>query len=112
MKIEIKRFNNYQIIELYGEFDLNNSRRIKREILKIIQHKNNVIVDLTHLQYIDSSGMASLDLAFHESRQQKTKFHLAGANGSPLEVLHLTRLNSVFSFADFLEIACVDGKID
>ncbi|WP_352260178.1 STAS domain-containing protein, partial [Psychrobacter sp. TB55-MNA-CIBAN-0194] len=60
MNIEIETQNNYQVIKLYGEVDLNNSRSIKLDIIKLIKSKNNIIVDFTHLQYIDSSGMASL----------------------------------------------------
>ena len=109
MNIETEEFNHYQVIKLYGEVDLSNSHRIKQEIVKIIKDNNHVIVDFTHLQYIDSSGMASLIVACNESREQKTEFHIVGANGSPLEVLHLTRLNTVFSVADSLEAVCIDG---
>lgn len=109
MNIEIEGFNNYQVVKLYGEIDLSNSCGIKREILHIIRDNNHVIVDFTHLQYIDSSGMASLIVALNESREQKTEFHIAGANGSPLEVLYLTRLNTVFSLADSLEAVCISG---
>ena len=105
MNIEINGSNNYQIVKLYGEFDLSNSHRIKHAILKIVKHKDHVIVDLTHLQYIDCSGMASLVEAFKEAREQKTEFHIAGANGEPLQILQLTRLNSIFSLADSVNVA-------
>jgi anti-sigma B factor antagonist len=109
MNIEIEGFNNYQIVKLYGEVDLSNSNGFREKIVKIIKDNNHVIVDFTHLQYIDSSGMASLVVALNESREQKTEFHIVGANGSPLEVLHLTRLNTVFSLVDSLKAPCING---
>lgn len=109
MNIEIAAYNNYQVVKLYGEVDLSNSRNIKQEIISLIKDKNDVIVDFTHLQYIDSSGMASLVEAFNESRENNTKFHIVGANGSPLQVLQLTRLNTVFSLADSLAAVGANG---
>ncbi|AZG74940.1 anti-sigma factor antagonist [Shewanella livingstonensis] len=100
MNIEIEQHNNYQVVKLYGEVDLNNSRSIKIDIIKLIKSKNNIIVDFTHLQYIDSSGMASLVEAFNEAKENNTEFHIAAANGSPLQVLQLTRLNTVFNLVD------------
>ncbi|AZG34627.1 MAG: STAS domain-containing protein [Shewanella psychromarinicola] len=109
MNIEIETQNNYQVIKLYGEVDLNNSRSIKLDIIKLIKSKNNIIVDFTHLQYIDSSGMASLVEAFNEARENDTEFHIAGANGSPLQVLQLTRLNTVFNLVDSVAAVSNNG---
>ena len=103
MNIEIEKYNNYQVIKLYGEVDLSNSRSVKLDIIKLIKSKNHIIVDFTHLQYIDSSGMASLVEAFNEAKENETEFHIVGANGSPLQVLQLTRLNTVFNLADSIE---------
>jgi anti-sigma B factor antagonist len=109
MNIEIEQHNNYQVIKLYGEVDLSNSRSIKLDIIKLINSKNNIIVDFTHLQYIDSSGMASLVEAFNEARENDTEFHIAGANGSPLQVLQLTRLNTVFNLVDSVDAVTNNG---
>jgi len=109
MNIEIEKQNNYQVVKLYGEVDLSNSRSIKLDIIKLIKSKNNIIVDFTHLQYIDSSGMASLVEAFNEAREHDTEFHIAGANGSPLQVLQLTRLNTVFNLADSVDAVSANG---
>ena len=103
MIIEIEKHNNYQVFKLYGEVDLSNSRSVKLDIIKLIKSKNHIIVDFTHLQYIDSSGMASLVEAFNEAKENETEFHIVGANGSPLQVLQLTRLNTVFNLADSIE---------
>ncbi len=103
MNIKITQFNDYQVVKLVGEVDLSNSREIKQEIIRLIKTPNHVAVDFTELTYIDSSGMASLVEAFNESRNHNTEFHIIGAQGSPLQVLKLTRLNTVFSLLESLE---------
>lgn len=109
MNIKIELYNSYQVVKLFGEVDLSNSRNIKQEIIKLIKSNNDVIVDFTHLQYIDSSGMASLVEAFNEAKENNTEFHIVGANGSPLQVLQLTRLNTVFNLADSAEAIVIHG---
>ena len=109
MNIEIEQNQKYQVVKLHGEVDLSNSRSIKLDIIKLIKGKNHVIVDFTHLQYIDSSGMASLVEAFNEAKENDTEFHIVGANGSPLQVLQLTRLNTVFKLADSVDDVTNNG---
>lgn len=109
MNIEIEKNKKYQVVKLHGEVDLSNSRSIKLDIIKLIKAKNHVIVDFTHLQYIDSSGMASLVEAFNEAKENGSEFHIVGANGSPLQVLQLTRLNTVFKLADSVDDVTNNG---
>ena len=108
MNIEIVQFNIYQVVKLVGEVDLSNSRKIKQEIIKLIKTPSHVVVDFTELQYIDSSGIASLVEAFNVSKNHNTEFHIVGAQGSPLQVLQLTRLNTVFSLLESLETLNTD----
>lgn len=109
MNIEIEQNQKYHVVKLHGEVDLSNSRSIKKDIIKLIKRKNHVIVDFTQLQYIDSSGMASLVEAFNEAKESNTEFHIVGANGSPLQVLQLTRLNTVFKLSDTVDDVINNG---
>jgi anti-sigma B factor antagonist len=63
------------------------------------------VVDFSELDYIDSSGMATLVEAFNRSKTKNLDFYIAGAKGAPLQVLKLTRLDSIFSLLDSIEQA-------
>ena len=61
--------------------------------------QKTVIVNLSEVHYIDSSGIASLVEGLQESKEHSARFVLVGLNEAPRHVLELTRLLSVFEFA-------------
>ena len=65
----------------------------------------NVLVDLSAVTYIDSSGVASLVEALQASRKKGTQFALAAASEPARRVLELARLDRVFTMHDTVEDA-------
>ena len=62
-----------------------------------------VLVDLSAVDYIDSSGIASLVEAFQKAKKNNTGFALAAPNPAALRVLELARLDRVFRIFATLE---------
>lgn len=103
MQITQSDFNHYKVIKLIGEVDLHNSREVKRTLLDHLDDAIHIVVDFSELGYIDSSGMATLVEAFNTAKSKELEFHIVGAKDAPLQVLQLTRLDSVFSMAETIE---------
>lgn len=87
----------YSVMHLSGEVDLNESPNVRNQILKIISKKNPLLVDLSKVEYIDSSGVACLVEGLQTSRAQGTDFALIGVSDAVMQVLQLARLDSVFT---------------
>jgi len=96
MKYPVSQLLNYTVIHLTGEIDLNESPEVRRQILNCIKKQNNLLVDLSGVNYIDSSGVASLVEGLQLSRTKKLEFALLGVSESALKVLQLARLERVF----------------
>ncbi|TDF37272.1 anti-sigma factor antagonist [Alteromonadaceae bacterium M269] len=105
MNIDITDFEQFKVVKLTGEVDLHNSREVKNVLLDEVDKQHHVLVDFSELDYIDSSGMATLVEAFNRSKTKQVQFHIVGAVGAPLQVLKLTKLDSVFSLLDSIEQA-------
>ncbi len=103
MNLMESQYKGYQRIALSGEVDLHNSSQVKQVLLEHIRQDTPVVVDLSELSYIDSSGMATLVEALNEAKERKVSFCIAGAKGAPLQVFELTRLDSVFDMYPSLE---------
>lgn len=97
MKYPVTQYLNYSVISLSGEIDLNESPNARQQILSIINKKNNLLIDLSAVDYIDSSGVASLVEGLQTARAQDLKFSLVGVSESAMQVLQLSRLDSVFT---------------
>ncbi len=64
-----------------------------------------VVIDLSGVTMIDSSGVACLLEAFQSARHQGKGFTLASVDETVLRVLKLARLDTVFEIADDIEAA-------
>lgn len=96
MKYEISTTGNFTIVALSGEVDLQYSPVAREQILKYLNNNQNVLVDLSKVNYIDSSGIASLVEGFQLAKTLNTKFGLVGVSDSAMQVLKLARLDKVF----------------
>ncbi len=93
---ELSRHLHYQVLHLHGEVDLNNSPKLREQVLDILEQGQSLLVDFAALTYIDSSGVATLVEGLNVSKGKSLQFGIVGAGGSPLQVLQLTRLDQVF----------------
>jgi anti-sigma B factor antagonist len=93
------------IASFVGDVDLEHSPKAREVLLQCVERGSNVLVDLSGVSYIDSSGVASLVEAFQVAKKKGTGFALVAVNASALRVLHLARLDKVFKIHDTLEDA-------
>ena len=100
MSFDCSEYLHYKILHLTGEVDLSNSSEVRTCLLGLLDDGHSVIVDFSELQYIDSSGMATLVEGLNIAKKNALTLTIAAANGAPLQVLELTRLNQVFTLVD------------
>ncbi len=107
MEISVRQQNQSAIIDVTGDIDLYSSPQVRQTILDTLSQKlgSRVIVNLTGVKYIDSSGVASLVEGLQLSRKSQVRFSLCGLNKAPRQVLELTRLIKVFEIFDSLDDA-------
>lgn len=83
------------VLEFSGRVDLSTSSGFRQQILKLINDDHHLLVDLSHVTYIDSSGMASLIEAPQAARDKSLRFSLTGITDSVMNVFKLMRLDQV-----------------
>jgi len=86
----------YTVLQLEGEVDLSRSPEARKDILEVLKAGQHLLVDLSGVSYIDSSGVASLVEGYQVAKKKKLKFGLVGVSPSALGVLVLARLDKVF----------------
>jgi anti-sigma B factor antagonist len=85
------------VLPLEGEIDLHVSPRISASLALMIEEKpQNLVVDLSRVSYIDSSGLAVLIEAMQNVAQYDGKFALAGLQDSVRPIFEIARLDQVF----------------
>ena len=102
MQISARRNDKVTILDLSGDIDFANSPEVRRSVLREIQESRTprVVMNLSKVPYIDSSGVASLVEGLKASRDLGSRFILFGLSTSAREVLQLSRLINVFEVCD------------
>jgi len=110
VQISTRRRDKTTIFDLSGDIDFANSPELRQSVLREIQDSrtSRVMVNLSQVRYIDSSGVASLVEGLKASRDVGSRFILFGLSTSAREVLQLSRLIKVFEIYDNEEqaLAC------
>ena len=96
MQYRIDNKGLFTIILLSGDVDLQYSPDAREQILKYLNSGHHVLVDLSEVKYIDSSGIASLVEGYQVAKSKNLQFALLGVSHSALQVLQLARLDQVF----------------
>ena len=89
------------VVELYGEFDLSNVELVSDVLAEVaVADVQEIIVDLSGLQFIDSSGLSVLCDAYKRERNGANRLVLLRGGGSVERVLEVTGLDHHLPFAD------------
>jgi anti-sigma B factor antagonist len=105
MKYEILEKQGASIVFFKGEIDLESSPAARETMLKCFKKTGNVIVDLSGVTYIDSSGVASMVEVLQASRKNGSPFSLTAVSEPTRRVLELARLDKVFTLYDSVDEA-------
>jgi len=107
VQISARRNDRTTIFDLSGDIDFANSPEVRQSLLREIRESRvpRVVVNLSGVHYIDSSGVASLVEGLKASRDLGSRFILFGLRTAAREVLQLSRLLKVFEIYDSEEAA-------
>jgi anti-sigma B factor antagonist len=96
------------VIELDGPLTLSKeSSQIESLVLKALNGgSRKLVIDLTHVGYIDSTGIGIIAYCFAKIGQLGAKAAVSGAKGLVLDVFKITHLDTVIEFFPDVNAAC------
>lgn len=104
--IDVKTVSGHPILTVSGEIDIYTAPLFKQAVVNLVAEGNNeVVIDLTGVTFMDSSGFGTLLGATRRLRPAGGGLHLAGANSTIQRMLRLTRLDSIMQLHESSEEA-------
>lgn len=87
------------VASIQGEVDLNNSPDLRVALLDmVVTHQpKNIVLDLAHVPYMDSSAIAVLVELLQKIRKNGGKVYLVALQPRVRGLLEIARLDSIFS---------------
>jgi anti-sigma B factor antagonist len=92
------------VVELHGPLTFENARFFQNAIRRE-EKADTVILDLTAVPYIDSSGLGSLVSAYISLQKVGRRVALTGVNERVLKLLEITRTDALFLIFDTVDHA-------
>ena len=109
MAYQVRSEGDRTIVALSGDVDLDTSPKVRAVLLESVRAKRGVLVDMSDVTYIDSSGVASLVEAYQSARRDSTPFALVAVSDAAMRVLELARLDQVFAIHASVSEAMANG---
>ena len=95
---EVHRTADGTTLMVRGSLDINSAPALSEEIDKIVATRpGKVVVDLSQLDLIDSSGVAALVKLYKGVRNTGGALAITGARDQPLAIFKLLRMDKVFN---------------
>jgi anti-anti-sigma factor len=96
MNITMQELNNgHLLIILNGEMDALGCSKIRPDLEQVSQQEQpHIIIDINHINFIDSSGIGAIVFLFKRLKEQNRSMEIIGVQGQPQELMTLLRIAS------------------
>ncbi|MBF0566275.1 MAG: STAS domain-containing protein [Nitrospirae bacterium] len=106
MEIELGNYKGTSVIVLSGEIDMYTSPKLREKLLHLVKKEATpVIVDLSKVTYIDSSGIATFVESFKRMKSYEGKLQLVSIPDRVMNIFNFSKLDKVFEMYGSVEDA-------
>ena len=100
-KVTEQQVNGAVVVSLSGEVDMHCSPEVRKHLQSLVKQKVRlIVVDLSDVSYIDSSGLATLVECLKGTKQYDGVLRLSGVNERIGDVFKLARLDRIFDIRE------------
>ncbi|HHH76400.1 MAG TPA: anti-sigma factor antagonist [Phycisphaerae bacterium] len=104
----VKKQDGITVVTVVGDIDLMHSLRFQSELSDIVHStEQKIVMILSAVPYMDSSGIASLVKLLSECREKKVELALVGMTERVRGMFEIMRLDSMFKMFESIDEAMV-----
>jgi anti-sigma B factor antagonist len=110
ISIRVHTVDGVHVFELSGSLDIATSPAVRAALIDMSERGDHrLIVDLTHVDFLDSTGLGALLGGQRRAKEFAGEVRLVAKEGQILRLLRITGLLNVFSVYPTLEAAVNNG---
>ncbi|MGO8794672.1 MAG: STAS domain-containing protein [Candidatus Sulfotelmatobacter sp.] len=102
MTITTREISHVTIVDIHGRITLGDETGQLRDTIRnlLVADKKKIVLNLTHVDYIDSSGVGELVSSFTTVRNAGGELKLLGLSAKVRDILQVTKLYTVFDIKE------------
>ena len=97
MTYKVTEEGNSSTVFLDGEIDMDKTDEVKGAIFPVIDSGKNVALNLSNVQYMDSSGISVLIESHQKALEKGTKLIIKDVSKSVLKVIMMAKLEQILN---------------
>jgi anti-sigma B factor antagonist len=106
LSLTTREIAGHQVVHVRGEVDVYTSSVLRERLIELIDGgARSVVVDLSRVDFLDSSGLGVLVGALKRLRTTEGDLSLVVASDKLLKIFKITALDRVFALHDTVEAA-------
>ena len=107
MEFKIEKRDDYTLIQVLEEkLDTHIAPTLKSELVLVSGNgEKNIVLDLSHCRYCDSSGLSAILVANRLCKNAEGTFVLTGLNDAVDRLITISQLDTVLNITDSVEEA-------
>lgn len=101
MQVNIDQKEGVSICRIDGEVDINTAHLMKKTFDKLVREKKEkIIINMEKVNYIDSSGLATLVELLKNFRKYGARLKLVGLSAKVKSLFEITKLEKLFDISE------------
>lgn len=97
IETSLRHHDDVPVLDVTGEIDIYTTPQFKNAVSAAIDEgKPSIVINMTQVTYMDSSGFGTLLSATKRLRPVEGGLYLSGCNEAISRMLQITRLNTIF----------------
>jgi anti-sigma B factor antagonist len=110
LRLDVSEQNGWSVVEVGGEIDVATAPRLREQLISLVnQGSHRIVVDLTAVDFLDSTGLGVLVGALKRVRTHDGDLSLVCDEPRILKVFEITGLTKVFAmYADVDQAVAAD----
>ena len=97
MSYKVDEIDNKRVVHLNGEIDMEVSDKARNTILPLIEAGHEVQINLSKVDYMDSSGISVLIESHQKALEKNTKVINKDVSKSVLKVIMMAKLEQILN---------------
>ena len=97
MSYKVDEIDNKRVVHLNGEIDMEVSDKARNTILPLIEAGHEVQINLSKVDYMDSSGISVLIESHQKALEKNTKVIIKDVSKSVLKVIMMDKLEQILN---------------
>ncbi len=106
LRVDVTERDGWSVLQVGGEIDVATAPRLREQLLKVVNDQRfQIVVDLTDVDFIDSTGLGVLIGALKRVRTHGGNLALVCTEPRILKVFEITGLDQVFQIHPAVDAA-------